>query len=308
MISVPSYSYKNVDHESGQYVVFTPVLEKLVRSYTVAVLNDQWADGANVYFQTLTLKYGYHSFFSSTLEAFIHLVHSGQVDLKSRSKVVRMIANAELDILPADAGMVSFPLVKTGLSVREGLPVRIESREDLSPLDYIPRSDVKITAHNGAQVVNGRMMFSDRTREKPFIRTAYFRFSGVHQPDFIEYTNSPNNLEGGLKRTIGARPDEDRIRATGILTANAFVRALEDNQWDPTFDKVRDLDMSFNAEHAFLMCLGKRSMTTISRDGVMRELHEARQHVARQQVRLVKRSSRSQIRRWRDAGLSLIHI
>lgn len=153
----------------------------------------------------------------STVEFYIAVIHRRGSTLMGKSSFMEKVANNGCIVATGDFGRVD-ETVKLGVDMNLFTPLYVEDIE-CAHVEFEVRDDFRVLKDTGNVVAdNGRIMFTaPGVLPKKRGITKMFSCRGKYQDGFVEYADSANNMNQGLKRLIGARVNEDLYRRNACL-------------------------------------------------------------------------------------------
>jgi len=247
-----------VEHPAQTYQVYMPLFTSLNKQFRTSVLDNPVLNALNA-----NSKLGLTCSLveDSTFNYIVHLTHSKHALRLAQTYNNVLVTNNSQLIGRIDSGYANSILESTTL-VDHHKPVQIPDDEYDGEVDWEVRHDVKIVSVAGdVDVVYGTdgcdiqelgdddqpvampyhkiadggrfSKLSFKTTDKGCKsrhRTRYFTFKGRHQKPMVEYSNSNNNLNHGLKRLIACRENwekELQYRRRAIKLAHVIAREFK---------------------------------------------------------------------------------
>jgi hypothetical protein len=176
------------------------------------------------------LKYG-----ETTSEFYISVIHRRTSTLMGKTGFAEKVTNNGSVVAYGDFGRIN-TTVALGVQVNTYAVLYVEDIE-CNHMEFPVRGDIEVLQdpHNLVDEVTKRLMFNvpDVEARRRGI-SKFFSYRGLDQPGFVEYSDSANNMNQGLKRLFGAREGEDNYRLNAAKLGRRIVdrNALSDSPFE----------------------------------------------------------------------------
>lgn len=269
-----------------EYIVCEPFLSLLRTQLNASILDGSLFNAC----LSISMKAGVpFKYGESTAEFYAGVIHRRSSKLTGSSDLQVKIANNGCMVGVGDMGRID-TTVALGIEVNTYSVLFVED-EECDVIDYNMREDFWVLKDDcdvftflGSQ--RQRPMFSiPDTKPKRRGLSKFFSFRGKNQPGFVEYGNSANNLNQGMKRLFGARDGEAIYRENAVALGCSIVANANDSEFVRTNKMFKRLN-----NHRF-----SRPGETISP-----QYDDTRDFVASEALKLVNLCSRSGVERFLD--------
>jgi len=215
-----------------EFIVLTPLLELLQKNFSAATL-DSYITKACYTYVTKNGPIQFRDLCNSTAlywVTYIHYIHSKKI---GNTILSSKLCNNGQTVGFGDYGVMCNILQEIHF-VDWFQPRFIEDAEYDGP-GFEQRDDYSVIKSSDVDLVPlGRGVAINFTEDpgKRRGRTVYFELCGLGQPPFIEYSNSPNNMNAALKRLIGRRDNEDIIRNNALTLGYRMSQGYDYGSYD----------------------------------------------------------------------------
>lgn len=240
------HSELRVSVAAAEYAVHNPFLATLRRKFKHCRSDENTIKA--VWAFVSTSDHPTHPLIVSTTQYFLAVLRKKYYAVIESVHGMRRTNNGEAVVLCEEQ---MFELSRIGQQQRYDAPIIVNSVECDLPFDWPVRGDVTV---DGVPLVDlGRgydhPMFAldfesakDNTSQH---RTLFFSFVGDQGEHFSEYRSSPNNMRAGMKRLLGARPNERAYR----LRALSLGTVLKDRLVDMYLSRNIPLDVAAGTDY-----------------------------------------------------------